>query len=193
MRGDRRRLAGEILEASRTHDAARDDRRQRFRNVEPETAELLALLIRSTRARTILEIGTSNGYSTLFLADAAELTGGRVVSVELEPERTGLAQANLAAASLDVELRTEDAAETLRRSDDGQWDVVFLDAERSAYAGYWPDLLRSLRPRGGLLAIDNVLSHADEVAEVTRLIETEPSVESVLVPIGAGLRLVVRG
>ncbi len=192
MRDDRKRLAAAILDSSRTHDAAQADRRRRFRNVEPETAELLALLIRSTRARTILELGTSNGYSTIWLADAAESTDGRVVSVELEPERTELARANLAAASLDVELRTEDAAETLRRSGDGEWDVVFLDAERPAYAGYWPDLLRTLRPRGGLLAIDNVLSHADEVGDVTGLIEAEPSVESVLVPIGAGVRLVVR-
>jgi predicted O-methyltransferase YrrM len=192
MREDRRRLAEEILVSSRTHDAAEGDRRRRFRNVEPDTAALLALLIRATRARRILELGTSNGYSTLWLADAAEVTDGRVVSVELDPERTDLARANLAATALDVELRTEDAADTLRRSSDGEWDVVFLDAERPAYAGYWPDLLRTLRPRGGLLAIDNVLSHAEEVAEVTGLIEAEPTVESVLVPIGAGVRLVVR-
>ena len=192
MRDDRRRLAAELLDSSRTHDAAQGDRRQRFRNVEPETAELLALLIRSTRSRTILEIGTSNGYSTIWLADAAEATGATVVSVELDPERTELARANLAAVSLDVELRTEDVAETLRQSGDGQWDFVFLDAERPAYAGYWRELLRALRPRGGLLAIDNVLSHADEVADVTGLIDAEPSVESVLVPIGAGVRLVVR-
>ena len=192
MRDDRRRLAAEILDSSRTHDAAQGDRRQRFRNVEPETAELLALLIRSTRSRTILEIGTSNGYSTIWLADAAEATSATVVSVELDPERSELARANLAAVSLDVELRTEDVAETLRRSGDGQWDFVFLDAERPAYAGYWRELLRALRPRGGLLAIDNVLSHPDEVADVTGLIDAEPSVESVLVPIGAGVRLVVR-
>ena len=68
---------------------------------------------------------------------------------------------------------------------------MFLDAERPAYAGYWPDLLRTLAP-GGLLAIDNVLSHAEQVEEVTALIEAEPSVTTTLVPIGAGVRLVVR-
>jgi predicted O-methyltransferase YrrM len=192
MRQDRRRLAEQILEASRAHDAAEADRLLRFRNVEPETAELLSLLIRSTRARSILEIGTSNGYSTIWLADAAEATEGTLVSVEIDYERTELARANLASAGLVAELRTEDAGETLRRASDGRWDFVFLDAERPAYAGYWPDLLRTLRPSGGLLAIDNVLSHADEVEDVTRLIDAEPSVESVLVPVGAGLRLVVR-
>jgi predicted O-methyltransferase YrrM len=193
MREDRRRIAEQILEASLAHDAVQADRLLRFRNVEPETAELLALLIRSTGARSILEIGTSNGYSTIWLADAAEATEGTLLSVEIDPERTASARANLARAGLAAELRTEDAAQTLQAASDGCWDFVFLDAERPAYVSYWPHLLRTLRPDGGLLAIDNVLSHADQVSEVTRLIDAEPSVESVLVPIGAGLRLVVRG
>jgi predicted O-methyltransferase YrrM len=192
MRHDRRRLAEQILETSRAHDAAEADRLLRFRNVEPETAELLSVLIRSTRARSILEVGTSNGYSTIWLADAAEATGGTLLSVEVDPERTELARGHLASAGLAAELRTEDAAETLRQAGDGRWDFIFLDAERPAYAGYWPHLLRTLRPNGGLLAIDNVISHADEVEDVTRLIDGEPCVESVLVSVGAGLRLVVR-
>ena len=193
MRQDRRRFAEQILEASQAHDAGQADRLLRFRNVEPETAELLGVLIRSARARSILELGTSNGYSTIWLADAAEATEGTLVSVEIDPERTELARGHLASAGLTAELRTEDAADTLRRAGDGHWDFIFLDAERPAYASYWPDLLRTLRRGGGLLAIDNVLSHADEVEDVTRLIDGEPTVESVLVPVGAGLRLVVRG
>jgi predicted O-methyltransferase YrrM len=193
VRADRGSVAEEILASSRAHDDAEPDRLRRFRNVEPETAALLALLVRAVRAHTILEIGTSNGYSTIWLADAVDFTGGMVTSVEIDPQRTEMARANLHRAALGAELRTEDAAETLKRSGDGVWDLVFLDAERPAYAGYWPELLRTLRPRGGLLAIDNVLSHADEVAEVTTLIEAEPTVETVLVPIGAGLRLVLRG
>jgi predicted O-methyltransferase YrrM len=192
MRGDRRLLADQLLAASRAHDAAEADRRQRFRNVESETAAFLALLIRCTRASRILEIGTSNGYSTIWLADAAETTAGSVVSVDVDLERTEMARLNLARVGLGVELRTEDGAQTLETASDGCWDFIFLDAERPAYATYWPHLLRTLRPGGGLLAIDNVLSHADEVVDVTRLIDEEPSVESVLVPIGAGVRLAVR-
>jgi predicted O-methyltransferase YrrM len=75
-----------------------------------------------------------------------------------------MARANLALAGLAAELRTEDAAETLQQARDGYFDFVFLDAERSAYASYWPNLLRTLRADGGLLTIDNVLSHAQEVA-----------------------------
>jgi predicted O-methyltransferase YrrM len=90
-----------------------------------------------------------------------------------------------------VELRVEDAAMTLRTSPESAWDMIFLDAERSAYAGYWPDLLRVLRP-GGLLAVDNVLSHAAEVGELRALVSAEERVSDAVVPIGAGLLLVVR-
>jgi predicted O-methyltransferase YrrM len=193
VNAERRAVAQEIRAAARAHDELQADRRARFRNVEPETAELLAVLIRATGAQRILELGGSNGYSTIWLADAAEATGGLVTSVEIEAERTALARTNLARATVRAELRTQDAAQALADSADGAWDFVFLDAERPAYAGYWPELLRSVRPTGGLIAIDNVLSHADETVAVGALIEAEPSVSSTLVPIGAGVRLVVRG
>ncbi|HEX3331054.1 MAG TPA: class I SAM-dependent methyltransferase [Gaiellales bacterium] len=192
MNAERRAIADDVLAIARAHDAAQSDRLARFRNVEPETAELLGVLVRAARARRVLELGTSNGYSTIWLADAVEATGGTLTSVEIDPARTALARANLDRAGLAAELVTGDAAETLRASADGCWDLVFLDAERPAYAGYWPELLRALRPDGGLLAIDNVLSHATEVVEVTTLIEAEPAVASALVPVGAGVRLVAR-
>ncbi len=192
MNAERRAIAAEVLDISRRHDAAQTDRLARFRNVEPETAELLGVLIRAVRARRILELGTSNGYSTLWLADAAEATGGVVTSVELDARRTDMAAANLERAGLQAELRTADAGDVLAASSDGSWDLIFLDSERPAYVSYWPDLLRTMRSPGGVLVIDNVVSHADEVAEVTRLIENEPLVTSSLVSIGAGVRLVVR-
>jgi predicted O-methyltransferase YrrM len=189
----RQALAAEILAQARAHDELQSDRLARFRNVEPETAELLSLLIRSTRAQRILELGTSNGYSTIWLADAAAATGGAVTSVEIDAARTALAREHLERAGLSAELRTQDAAATLEQAPDGHYDFVFLDAERPAYGAYWPSLLRVLRPDGGLLAIDNVLSHPDEVVEIGELIDAEPTVESVLLAIGAGVRLVVRG
>src|SRR3954468_7021134 len=105
-----------LYAAGREHDDTQPDRLARWRNVEPETAELLGVLIRTKRARRVLEIGTSNGYSTIWLADAAAATGGTVLTVEIEPSRTALARENLARAGLEdrVELRTEDAAQTLR-------------------------------------------------------------------------------
>jgi predicted O-methyltransferase YrrM len=189
----RRRFADELYAASQEHDRAYTDRIERFRNVEPPTAELLGVLIRATGARRVLELGTSNGYSTLWLADAVEATGGRVVSVDLDAARTELARANLSTTGLDelVELRSEDAADALASSEDGAWDFVFLDAERPAYPGYVRHLVRTLAP-GGLLAVDNVISHQHELVEFTALIEAETALTQTVVPVGAGVRLAVR-
>ncbi|MGH2854317.1 MAG: O-methyltransferase, partial [Solirubrobacteraceae bacterium] len=107
--------------------------------------------------------------------------------------RSAMAAQNLGRAGLRelVELRVEDAAESLRDTPDGSLDMIFLDAERPAYAGYWPDLVRVLRS-GGLLAVDNVLSHADQVSDFRALVRAEERVSEAMVPTGAGLLLVVR-
>ena len=191
MNTARRAVAAEVLRASREHDARQADRLARFRNVEPETTQLLAVLVRAVRAARVLELGTSNGYSTIWLADAVEGVGGSIVSVDVDAERIALARENLERAGLDADLRVADAAHTLAQSATGAWDLVFLDAERGAYVGYWPDLLRTLRP-GGLLVVDNVLSHADEVASFLSLVSSEPAVTSAQVPIGAGVQLIVK-
>ncbi len=175
------------------HDVGKPDRLDRLRNLEPDTAALLAVLVRATRARRTLELGTSNGYSTLWLADAARAVGGSLVSVEIDPERSSQAARNLDRAGLRsvVELRVQDAADALKESPDSEWDMIFLDAERPAYPGYWPDLVRALKP-SGLLAVDNVLSHADQVAGFRALVCADPRVSEALVPTGAGALLVVR-
>jgi len=193
MNEARRRIAEELYAASQEYDRARADRLERFRNLEPPTAELLGALVRATGARRILEIGTSNGYSTIWLADAVEANNGHLVSVDVDPRRTKLARTNLSRTGLleRVELRTEDAADTLARAEDDTWDFLFLDAERPAYPAYLSDLVRTLAP-GGVLAIDNVLSHENELVQFTSLIESTPRLTQTVVAVGAGLRLAVR-
>ncbi len=175
------------------HDAEKTDRLERLRNVEPETAQLLAVLVRALGAKRLLELGTSNGYSTLWLADAARSIDGSVLSVDVDSTRTAQAMGHLSHVQLQdyVELRTEDAALTLSHAADASLDMIFLDAERSAYCGYWPNLLRVLRP-GGLLVVDNVLSHADEVQAFRGLVQDEDRVTEAVVPVGAGALLIVR-
>lgn len=175
------------------HDADKPNRLDRLRNLEPDTAALLAVIVRATGARKLLELGTSNGYSTLWLADAVRAVGGSLVSVEIDPERSSEAARNLDRAGLRaaVELRVQDAADALKQSPDAEWDMIFLDAERPAYTGYWADIVRVLRP-GGLLAVDNVLSHADQVADFRALVAADPRVSEAVAPTGAGALLVVR-
>jgi predicted O-methyltransferase YrrM len=175
------------------HDAGKADRLDRLRHLEPDSAQLLSLLVRATNARNVLELGTSNGYSTLWLAEAVQATGGRLTSVELDGRRSAQAADNLRQAGLGdvVDLRVGDAAQTLTETGDAELDMVFLDAERPAYASYWPDLRRVLRP-GGLLAVDNVLSHAEQVADFRALVPADETVREAVSPTGAGVLLVVK-
>src|SRR5919204_7060636 len=89
-------LLDELYAHGREHDARQADRLDRLRNVEPETARLLSLLIRALAPRRLLELGTSNGYSTIWLADAARSVGGSLVSVEIDATRVDRARENLA-------------------------------------------------------------------------------------------------
>lgn len=189
----RRKIAGELYAQNKQHDDALADRLLRFRSVDPPVAELLGVLVRARNAQHILEIGTSSGYSTIWLADAAEQTDGSVLTVDTEVERTEFARKNLQSAGVleRVTLRTEDAAATLSSSRSGYWDFIFLDAERPEYPKYLPDLIRGLAPHG-VLAIDNILSHEHELVEFSRVIEAEPKFTQTVVAIGAGLRVAVK-
>ncbi len=191
MRADRRRLLEELAAHGREHDAALTDRRRRLRNVEPETAAAMAVLVRACGARRLLELGTSNGYSTIWLGDAAEELGGTLLSVDVDPGRGGQALENVTCSGLlgTVELRIEDAAATLAGLPGGSVDFVFLDAERPAYVDYWEDLVRVLA-RPGLLVVDNVLSHAGEIEAFRKLAESDARVAVALVPVGAGILLI---
>lgn len=175
---------------SRAHDAEQEERAQRWRNLSPESAALLALLVRAKQARKVLEVGTSNGYSTLWLADAVRDTGGSLRTLEIDKARKKAAKQNLREAKLDDYVRMEvcDAGKFLR---DYQkyYDVVFLDADRSRYVDYWPDLQRILTKPGSLLVVDNVLSHADEVQPFIALVEADKNFSSTVLAIGTGLLL----
>lgn len=183
----------DLYRQSREYDERQSDRLDRWRNVEPDSARLLAVLVRALAPRRLLELGTSNAYSTIWLADAARAVGGSLTTVEVDPDRARTGRENLRRAGVEglVEIRVEDAGEVLAGSADGDWDFIFLDAERPAYAGYWPDLTRVLSPRG-LLAVDNVRSHAEEVAEFRALVAADPRALEALAPTGAGVLLIVR-
>ncbi|MEL4505523.1 hypothetical protein AAEX63_10800 [Luteococcus sp. H138] len=113
------------------------------------------------------------------------------MTVENDPARAEEASGNLTAAGLAevVEQRVADAGQVLAGEQTQGWPVVFLDAERPAYVSYWPDLWRILG-LGGLLVVDNCISHADQVAGFRALVDATPSCRSSLVPVGAGLLLV---
>jgi predicted O-methyltransferase YrrM len=185
-------LLAELAAFGDTHDRDAGNRTTRMLNITPDTGEFLAVLVKVMKARRILEIGTSNGYSTLWLADAAG-SEGAVTTVERSPVKLAMAHANFARAGLAnrIDHREGDAGDILRELDDGAYDLLFLDSLRSAYVAWWPDLKRVLRP-GGLLVVDNATSHAGEMADFTAAVRADSSFTTSLVPVGKGEFLAVK-
>ena len=179
-------LLDELARFGQDNDARETERPRRMLNITPDTGRLLWILIQATGASRILEVGTSNAFSTIWLADAARNTGGRVTTLELNPDKVTMARENLARAGLGnlVEIIQAPAADTLRRLP-GPFDFVFLDADRGNYLAYLELVVPKLVARG-LLVADNVVSHAGELRDYLARVKSHPALHSVTVPIGNG-------
>ncbi|WP_312802980.1 O-methyltransferase [Corynebacterium variabile] len=176
----------------RSFDATRPDRTDRRRNLEPESARVLHALVSGARPSAVLELGTSNGYSTIWLADA--LTDSTpFTTVDNDPDRAGEATGNIAAAGFGdaVTQVTGDGLQVLQDAADGAFPFIFLDAERTLYVDWWPHLQRVLAD-GGLLVVDNVLSHADQVTAFRALVDAADGYRSLVLPVGAGLLVIAK-
>ena len=172
-------------------DALQIERTQRYRNIEPESALFLAMQIRVQQSKKILEIGTSTGYSTLWLANAAQETQGQITTLEIEPDRTAQAQKYAQELGLDhvIDFRIGDAQAFLNNNLN-HYDFILLDAERDAYVDYWDNLQHMLVPKRGILIVDNVISHAAEVQEFIALVQSDARFITTTLSVGAGLFLV---
>ena len=179
-------LLDELAEAGEANDARETERARKMLNITPDTGRLLWILVASARATRLLEVGTSNGYSTIWLADAARRTGGRVVTLELNPSKVALARRNLERSGLAdrVEIVQGRAADTLAGLP-GPFDFAFLDADRPSYLTYLGLVLPKLAP-GGLLVADNVTSHPSELQDYLTRVKSHPDLLSVTLPIGKG-------
>ena len=189
---DIRAFLTELYETGRQHDAREQDRSKKMLNLEPETAQFVHILVRSSRRARLLEIGTSNGYSTIWLAWAASAIGGRVISIDRNAQKQALADANLRQVGLrdTVDLMHGDATEVVAGLS-GPFDCVFFDADRFSAPAQLASLLPKLAVDVFLLA-DNVLSHPSEVAGYLSELAALPQFERIILPIGKGLSVAYR-
>jgi caffeoyl-CoA O-methyltransferase len=161
---------------------------ERSRQVTPATGRFLFTTVAPQPAVEVLEIGGSRGYSTIWLASAARILGGTVVSLERDPARCEAWRANIEEAGLGewAQLVKDDAFETLKAIDD-VYDVVFLDAEKSDYEALFALAREKVEP-GALVIADNVTSH-EELHAYSAARQADPTVVSVTVPLDRGLEL----
>jgi len=186
----------ELLEKIATFGEENDSREtavaKRMLNITPETGRLLWILARAMNAKRIVEVGTSNAFSTIWLADAARAAGGRVTTLEMNPEKIALARANLRKAGLEdvVEIIEGTAAPSLAALP-GPFDLVFLDADKASYLQYLELALPKMRT-GAMLIADNATTHAEELKEFTRRVRSHPQLFAVTVPIGNGEEIALK-
>ena len=165
---------------------------QRMRALVPEAGRFIHIVIRAMRARRILEIGTSYGYSTLWLASAAQAHGGRVETLELDAARVAAAREYFARAGLsDVITQHQGDARQIIPTLGDDFDFIFVDAEKDDYEDYLALTLDKV-VRDGLIMADNVLSHADQLQHYSEKAQHTPGLLSVTVPVGRGEEMSLR-
>lgn len=161
-------------------------RLERLRQVPPETGKFIALLAACAPAGTMLEIGTSAGYSTLWLALACRPLGRTLVTFEVLPEKADMAKETFAQTGTQslITLVQGDACERL--SDYGQVAFCFLDAEKEVYGDCYDIVVPNL-VSGGLLLADNAINHRAQLAPMLETALTDERVDALVVPVGNGV------
>lgn len=182
-----RSLLSELEVFGRENDAVQIEHHKKMLNLEPDTARLISIMLRSGNYKRLLEIGTSNGYSTIWLAWSIQSKRADFISIERDPSKQAMADANLKRAGLrdKVELRLGDATEVVAALE-GRFDFVFFDADRVSA----PQQLQLLLPKlelGALVLADNVYSHPEQIAGYLEAISALPNFEHMVIPVGKGL------
>ncbi|EHS7465932.1 O-methyltransferase [Vibrio cholerae] len=173
------------------NDLAQSEKSKKYLNITRDTGEFLSVLVKATGANRILEIGTSNGYSTIWLASALP-DDGKVYTIEANPQKIEEASLNFnqTHTSSKIVQLVGDATEVLSNVPESM-DFIFLDADRKTYVSLADDLFNLLKT-GGLLVCDNATSHADELEEFRAWVSSQHNLSVSLVPIGKGELLVYK-
>jgi predicted O-methyltransferase YrrM len=166
--------------------------------VSPENGKFLQLLIKIIGAKSVLEIGTLAGYSTIWMARGLPVDG-KLITLEFEPKHADAAKENFKKAGLEnkIEIITGPALESLDKMKSSKFDFVFIDADKVSYPAYF-DKVMGMMNKGGLITADNTLRDgkivdlvADEGTEAVKIynkkVASDPRVESLLVPISDGV------
>ena len=190
---DLEQLKRELERFGEQHDEAQPSRGRKMLNITRDTGELLALLVQTRGAQAVLEIGTSNGYSTLWLAEAVKRLDGRVTTIELDESKRAMAALNFEHAELEpwIDQLAGEVGSLFPSLPTAGYQLIFLDSDRQHYQGWWPEIRRLLAPRG-LLVVDNAISHESEMRDWMAQVRRDPDFLTSLVPVGKGEFLVVR-
>jgi predicted O-methyltransferase YrrM len=160
-------------------------RLMRLRQIPPETGKFLALLAAGAPEGMYLEIGTSAGYSTLWLALACEALGRVITTMEFLPEKAALARETFHVTQLEKTVKLIEGDARLHLGHYDQIAFCFLDAEKEIYGECYEAVIPKL-VKGGLLVADNAISHQETLRPMLERALADERVDSIIVPIGKG-------
>ena len=170
---------------------ALEQTQKQFWNISRVTAEFLYSLIKIQKSKNVLEVGTSNGYSGIWLAKALKETDGHLTTIEFWDKRLDIAKENFEICNVADVITTlkGSACEILEElPEDFFIDLAFVDANKSEYIKYFELIDKHLK-KGGIIACDNVLSHEAKCQPFIDAINAHPDYENVVLPLPAGLSL----
>jgi predicted O-methyltransferase YrrM len=184
-------LLSELEAHGLRNDADQSDKLKKYLNITRDTGEFLSVLVKAIKARTILEIGTSNGYSTLWLASSLPASG-QVYTIEHIEAKAAEAKINFERAGLlpKITQLVGDVRSELSKAPQNV-DMIFLDADRSLYLSLAAKLFGLLKT-GGLLVCDNAVSHDSELTDFVDWVRSHNHLSVSLVPVGKGELMVYK-
>lgn len=164
--------------------------REKFWNITPEVGAFLNSIIRERGYKSVIEIGTSNGYSGIWLAEALSYNNGKLYTIESHKKlRYKLAQENFKKSGLEKHIVSilGHAPEDIP-SKPTTFDMAFFDATKKEHISYF-EVLEKRIAKGGLIITDNILSHQKDFEEYVSLVKSKVEWSSQVLEIGTGLLL----
>lgn len=162
-----------------------------FWNINWDAGIFLAQLVSLYQPKIIVEVGTSSGFSAVCMANAAEVYGGKIITIESSPKRQPYAQQTILRSKLqNIQLIKGHAPEVFGQLPQNI-DMIFLDATKKQYKECYKALIPNMSNKCLILA-DNIVSHPDPVAEYLEMVRGDKNTSSVLVPIDQGMEMTLR-
>ncbi len=174
----------EIISTLQKLEETSDD----FWNISHQTGNFISMLIKAMHVKNALEIGTSNGYSALWTAEALRSTGGHLTTIEFWEKRECLARKYISDCGLSgyVTFKTGDACSVIKNEINEMFDFVFIDANKEEYLSFF-QVVHPILKRGGVILADNVLSHAKKVQPFVEAISNHSEYQAQILDLPDGL------
>jgi predicted O-methyltransferase YrrM len=153
-------------------------------SVPRKDGEFLHLLVKATRAKNVLELGTSHGFSAIWMGLGLEETGGRLTTIEIDRERYDLAQKHVSDAGLSQRVTCiQGNAHTEVVKLEGPFDFVFMDADKEGQVDYFKKLFPKKLVPGGILLVHNAILQASSMRDYLEMVHTHPDFDTVILSI----------